>query len=820
MILGSLAWWFSPYLLHGRTFISEAGQMLWADWVLGRRLLFTDGGISEWNPSVLFGVDWVGREAFLNPLNLGALVGYLLPGDKFAFMASTMLFLALMGVSMYAFLRALAIRPAFARIGTVIYLLAPKWVDDGYHGPRFVVGYAILPLTLLLIVRMREAGFRMFTHFVLFAALVSLTYLGLGASFLVIQAYLVATFFFYMLYLSWRDRRGHDTRLLLRTAGWLTIALVLIAALSAYVMLPFLRNYSLSERSAYGEGPGWGGPEYLGLVFPWINRIYSRAIYDLPYPAVLPILYPNLYFYVGVLAVPLLAMGFARRLWTPVTRFFAFAFLAWLALWNRHVIAVFPLVPWLDRLTQGNPSQYQGHIILIVSMSVVAGFVLQEMYDRREDIWAGRAGRYLGWLNRGLIAIYLSAAAAFLVGALVLATDLKTYIWPRVAVGHYVLAHYYFREAVATFVTMFLVRAAVVWTYHRRCFISSWGQLALLVLLIADFQLTFRTWMPFTDLDERYATDRLPNSFVMQNIDALDRIGASQYSLAARSKVDQLKTLALAPAPPDYDEVVRRFRELYYDGYRMPLYEPGFSYFPIAAGRSFYGYHESVMPSYFFDFDAAMNSGQEQYSRQSWIGVWDPHSPLLDLAGIKYLFWHDKIADPRFAELARYNNHSYVYLNRQALPRTYLVSRVEYFPSRRDLMRRIQKPDFKPREAAATEDPALYNAMESRDEPSGGGTAVISEYTPNRVTVAVNAGAASVLVLTDMHHPNWTAQIDGTATSIYRVNGIFRGVVVPAGESTVEFAYYNRAFHRGLVISTVSWAGVVVAFAIAWVRRR
>ena len=195
MIAGSIAWWFEAYLLRGYTFLSEAGQMLWVDWILARKALFAGGGISEWNPYVLFGVDWAGREAFLNPLNVGGLVGRLLPGDKFSFMGSTMLFLTLMGASMYVFLRSLALRPAFARIGAVVYLLAPKWVDDGYHGPRFIVGYAMLPLMLMLTVRMHAAGFRRRLHFLIFAVLIALTYLGLGAPFLLIQAYLVAPFF-------------------------------------------------------------------------------------------------------------------------------------------------------------------------------------------------------------------------------------------------------------------------------------------------------------------------------------------------------------------------------------------------------------------------------------------------------------------------------------------------------------------------------------------------------------------------------------------------------------------------------------------------
>ena len=540
-----------------------------------------------------------------------------------------MLFLALMGVSNFAFLRALGIRPALAAIGTAVYLLAPKWVDDGYHGPRFIIGYAILPLVLMLILRMYAASFRQGWHFVVFAVLVSLTYLGIGAPFLLIQAYLVAPFFGYMLYRCWREERYRDPALLTRVLWQLAIALLLIVALSAYILFPFTRNYLFAERSLYSESLGWSGPEYLGLIFPWINRIYARGVYDFPYPVYSAILFPNLYFYVGILAVPAVAIGFARRLWTPVTAYFAVAFVAWLAVWNRYVSAVVPL-RWFERLTNGSGSQNQGHIILILSMSVVLSSVLQQMEDRHEDVWEGRAGTYLGWLNRLLIAIYGLAAAAFVAAALVFATPFGAALWYRVPHGPYVALHYYFREAVGLFVAMFLIRAATVWLYHRRHVFTGWGKVCLLLLVIADFQLVFRIWLPFTDLDARYSTEQLPNRFVVERADPLDRIGASHYSLFIDS------------APPfsgltaaDYGELIGRFGELHHGGYWMPLYEPGFSYFPIMVERSFYGFHESLMPAYFWDFDRALNDKHPKYTRQSWIGLWDPHSPLLDVAGIK-----------------------------------------------------------------------------------------------------------------------------------------------------------------------------------------
>lgn len=73
---------------------------------------------------------------------------------------------------------------------------------------------------------------------------------------------------------------------------------------------------------------------------------------------------------------------------------------------------------------------------------------------------------------------------------------------------------------------------------------------------------------------------------------------------------------------------------------------------------------------------------------------------------------------------------------------------------------------------------------------------------------------SSVLVLNDMFYPNWTARVDGVDSTIYRVNGIFRGVVVPSGSAKIEFLYADSAFHAGVAISSASWG--CVAFLMLW----
>ena len=821
-IIVSLALWFSPYWVKGDTFVLAETATNFVDFAMARQLFVQDGGTAEWNPYILFGVNWVGREAFMNPLKLSTFLGYLISDDKMSYVLLTVAAFAAMGIAMYVFLRALIIRPSYARIGMAVYLLAPKWTDDGYHGPMFVVGYAFTPLVMLLILRMYATRFRDFRHFFLLAVLGSLIYLSLGASFSIMQGYLILPFFSYMLYLGWREYGHADRMLLVRTAGGVGATAALTAALSAYILLPFLQNFLGAERSKFTLDLGWGVADYAGLVFPWLNRLYGDGVFDLKYPAFAVIFAQTYGLYTGILAIPVLARGFARRFWTPVSLFFAIAFIAWLVVWNSFLVKVFPLMPFIDQLSGGNPSKGFGHIIVVFSMSVVLASVLQQIHDRGDEVRNGRAGKWLHWLNRGLLAIYLLASVVTVVGALVLGTNLKMYFWSHVTIGHFLILHYYFQEMVFVFLASFLIRAAIVWVYDRRSFVSRWGSTALLMLLIADFQLLFLIYYPFTDLDSRYDVSEMPNSFV-ENTEPLDRIGASNYQLYGWSNRARLDSFLGMRAPVAYDEVVEQFGEIYYRGHKLPNYEPSLNYAPLLAGRSFYGFHESIMPGYFWDFEQVLSGAGPHYWRQSWLGLWDPHSPLLDVAGIKYVFWHEAITDPRFEEVAHYALDSHIYLNRKAVPRVYLVSRVEYYAARADLMRRMQEKSFSPLEVVTTEDQLLGKAIPAETLAGTAGDAYIEVYGPNRVLITSQSRVGGVLVLNDMFHPNWSVRVNGADSTIYRVNGIFRGVVVPQGTSTIEFRYADSAFHAGVAISAVSWGGVAVLLILnllmVWKRR-
>ena len=63
-------------------------------------------------------------------------------------------------------------------------------------------------------------------------------------------------------------------------------------------------------------------------------------------------------------------------------------------------------------------------------------------------------------------------------------------------------------------------------------------------------------------------------------------------------------------------------------------------------------------------------------------------------------------------------------------------------------------------------------------------------FDQDRVLVQVEpSDEARFLVVNEMYHPAWRAWVDGTPAEIYPTNLVMRGVVVPAGATTVELRY-------------------------------
>jgi hypothetical protein len=159
--------------------------------------------------------------------------------------------------------------------------------------------------------------------------------------------------------------------------------------------------------------------------------------------------------------------------------------------------------------------------------------------------------------------------------------------------------------------------------------------------------------------------------------------------------------------------------------------------------------------------------------------------------------------------------------NTRALPRAWLVTKAEAVDGE-EALKRIRG------ESAEPFDPRLTALLEvaPRELPDlPGGTvapdsAKITQYGPTSLTIETNASIPTVLVLSEMFFPGWTATVDGNKTQIYITNFLLRGVALPAGQHRVEMHYTAPAARYGAIISAITLIGIVGLAVVDRRRRR
>jgi hypothetical protein len=144
-----------------------------------------------------------------------------------------------------------------------------------------------------------------------------------------------------------------------------------------------------------------------------------------------------------------------------------------------------------------------------------------------------------------------------------------------------------------------------------------------------------------------------------------------------------------------------------------------------------------------------------------------------------------------------------VYANPSAVPRAFVVG-AEVVTD--DQLAAVTAPGFDPRGTAV---------VSERLGVSGTGRARVVADEPERVVVRARASHRALLVLADTWFPGWRARVDGRQAPIVRTDQLLRGVVIGAGEHTVEFEYAPWSWRAGWIVSLL--AGVALA-GIAWRR--
>ena len=102
------------------------------------------------------------------------------------------------------------------------------------------------------------------------------------------------------------------------------------------------------------------------------------------------------------------------------------------------------------------------------------------------------------------------------------------------------------------------------------------------------------------------------------------------------------------------------------------------------------------------------------------------------------------------------------------------------------------------------------------------GTAKSHNEIPTRIMVSAQMETPGLVVLADNWDQGWRAYWNGRPVPVLRTNYAIRGVVVPAGDGTLEFVYRPASLILGLWLAgcaVLVLAGWLVAFRIRLIKQ-
>ncbi len=177
---------------------------------------------------------------------------------------------------------------------------------------------------------------------------------------------------------------------------------------------------------------------------------------------------------------------------------------------------------------------------------------------------------------------------------------------------------------------------------------------------------------------------------------------------------------------------------------------------------------------------------------------------VMDVLGVRYVI--DRTENPKddgTFPTSRFTPiwHEYdwtVYENKLSAPRFYLTDDITYYNSPEEFESQFFSDKFIPGKTVLLNKNLELSTQLKLSETD---TVRLIRYTPNEIEFSVHTAYPTFLFLSDTYDKGWNVTINGKPTPLYQSNYAFRGIVVPAGSSTVIFRYLPNSFVFGLIIS-------------------
>ncbi len=293
-----------------------------------------------------------------------------------------------------------------------------------------------------------------------------------------------------------------------------------------------------------------------------------------------------------------------------------------------------------------------------------------------------------------------------------------------------------------------------------------------------------------------------------------------------------------------------RFVTLYFSGLLMPnkLLAGGDPYWPA----SYYQYGRQILtPSTHFDRKLCSSFGYEGAETADYRKLFvesfnkshlatgvnaqgdmdKPFYRFCQITSTKYVFGMiDRLVRGRFVQSAKLDSRYFqlidedrtwnlrIYKVIEPLPRIYMSYRWKNIEptAQIDAIINTDTKDIDPK--------SLTLVWNDQPMPQAGGApdwqAEFIENSACRLRMKVKSKTSGLFVMTDHYYPNWLALVDGNEVPIQRVNGVFRGLFLDAGEHNIEFRYEPASLQKGYFIAAIAALSLLAITSFLFFKRR
>ena len=197
----------------------------------------------------------------------------------------------------------------------------------------------------------------------------------------------------------------------------------------------------------------------------------------------------------------------------------------------------------------------------------------------------------------------------------------------------------------------------------------------------------------------------------------------------------------------------------------------------------------------------------------------DPTKPFLSFLNVRYVFAAPGVKTPPGWKVLHSSEEGLLFENPAALSRAFVPRSLRYEADgarRLALLETIR--DFAVQGVLGEAPPA--GVSPEAWQVNGDATARISAYSPERLTLDIDAKTPAVVATSVTAWPGWRLTVDGAKTPLVSYNHAFLSFRVPPGRHTAVLRYWPDSFAYGLAVSGATLALCLLLLFSASKRQR